>query len=88
MTLVDGFAPLLPLQAMLVVRKTTEKKTHCITTNIALCTIILSYGRSHNFCEGLWMNNQVSRFDIDLECASIFFSFCIFLPHYNTRKNA
>ena len=36
MTLVDGFAPLLPLQAMLVVRKTTEKKTHCITTNIAL----------------------------------------------------
>ena len=37
MTLVDGFAPPLPLQAMLVVRKTTEtKKTHCITTNIAL----------------------------------------------------
>ena len=26
MTLVDGFAPLLPLQEMLVVRKTTEKK--------------------------------------------------------------
>ena len=37
MTLVDGFAPPLPLQAMLVVRKTTEtKKTYCITANIAL----------------------------------------------------
>ena len=28
MTLVDGFAPPLPLQAMLAVRKTNEKKTH------------------------------------------------------------
>ena len=37
MTLVDGLAPPLPLKAMLVVRKTTEtKKTHCITTIIAL----------------------------------------------------
>ena len=33
MTLVDGFAPPLPLQAMLVAE---TKKTHCITTNIAL----------------------------------------------------
>ena len=35
MALFDGFAPP-PLQAMLVVKKTTEtKNTHCITTNIA-----------------------------------------------------
>ena len=37
MTLVDGFAPPLPLQAMLVVRKPNiQKKLHVITTNIAL----------------------------------------------------
>ena len=58
MTLVDGFAPPSPLQAMLVVRKTTEtKKTLCITTNIAQGgrggTIKLSYRWSHNSCEGL-----------------------------------
>ena len=91
MTLVDGFAPLLPLQAMLVVRKITENSLyhnqHCSVGGRG-STIILSYGWSHNFCEGLWMNNQVSRFGIDLECASIFFRFCIFLPHYNTKKNA
>ena len=59
MKLVDGFAPPLPLQAMLVVRKTTETKKnslyhnqHCSVGGRA-GTIILSYGWSHNFCEGL-----------------------------------
>ena len=36
MTLVDGFASPLPLQAMLVVGKPTIQKLHVITTNIAL----------------------------------------------------
>ena len=59
MTLVDGFAPPFLLQAMLVVRKTTETKKNSLYSN-QYCsvggrggTIILSYGWSHNFCEGL-----------------------------------
>ena len=63
MTLVDNFAPPLPLQAMLVVRKTTETKKslyhnqHC-TLGGRGGTIILSCGWSHNFCKEL----QVSHF--------------------------
>ena len=59
MTLVDGCAPPLPLQAMLVVRKTTETKNSLSVSQPTLLvggrggTIILSYGWSHNFCEGL-----------------------------------
>ena len=59
MTLVDGFAPPLTLQAMLVVRKTTETKNslcnnqHCSVGGRG-GTIILSYGWSHNFCEKLY----------------------------------
>ena len=58
MTLVDGFAPPLLLQALFVVRKTTETKKslyhnqHCSVVGTE-GTIILSYGWSHNFCEGL-----------------------------------
>ena len=38
MTLVDGFAPPLPLQAMLVVRKTTEtKKKLTVSQPTLLC---------------------------------------------------
>ena len=58
MTLVDGFAPPLPLQAMLVVRKTTETKNSLYHNQHFSVggrggTIILSYGWSHHFCEGL-----------------------------------
>ena len=37
MTLVDGFAPPLPLQAMLVVRKTTETKKLTLSQPTLLC---------------------------------------------------
>ena len=37
MTLLDGFAPPLPQQAMLVVRKTTEKKKLTVSQPTLLC---------------------------------------------------
>ena len=60
MTLVDSFAPPLPLQAMLVVRKTTDKKKLTVSQPTLLCrgkerhnyTLII-FGWSHNLCEGL-----------------------------------
>ena len=58
MTLVDGFAPHLPLQAMLVVGKLTIQKIACYHNQHCSVggrggKIIFSYVWSHNFCEGL-----------------------------------
>ena len=60
MTIHHAVAPPSPLQAVLKVeRPTVQQNLNFITINIAGGgggrggTIVLSYGQSHNFCEGL-----------------------------------